>query len=130
MATTVVRAANAAPGPNSANLSNAQTGNGASTNVADRGSATGCTALLKVTTTVGATPTCTYAIEGSADGANWFPVAYADSATPETMSVATFAITTATTVYKILRVNMPWRYLRVTYSANTNVTNTADVWVF
>jgi hypothetical protein len=57
-------------------------------------------------------------------------VAYADSATPETMSVATFAITTATTVFKIMRVNMPWRFLRITYSANTNVTNTADVWVF
>lgn len=116
-------------GPNTANLSSAQTGNGASTNIIDRGKV--CAAgLLKITTTVGATPTCTYAIEGSADGANWFSVAYADSATPETVSVATFAITTATTVYKILRPNHPWRYLRLTYSANTNVTNTADVWVF
>lgn len=116
--------------PVTANLSTAQTGNGASTNVADRGKSTGCPALLKITTTIGATPTCTYAIEGSADGTNWFPAAYADSATPETMSVATFAITTATTVYKILRINMPWRFLRITYSANTNVTNTADIWVF
>jgi hypothetical protein len=116
--------------PNSANLSTAQTGNGASTNIADRVGGAQCTALVKITTTVGATPTCTYAIEGSADGTNWYPVAYADSATPETMSVATFAITTATTVFKIMRVNMPWRFLRITYSANTNVTNTADVWVF
>lgn len=115
--------------PNSASLSAAQTGNGVSTNIADRGAAVG-PALLKVTTTVGATPTCTYALEGSADGTNWFAVAYADSATPETVSVATFAITTATTVYKILRPNMPWRYLRITYSANTNVTTTADVWTF
>ncbi|HKY57537.1 MAG TPA: hypothetical protein VJL80_05825 [Aeromicrobium sp.] len=116
--------------PTSGNLSSAQTGNGASTNVADRGDAADRPALLKITTTVGATPTCTYAIEGSADGTNWFSVAYADSATPETLSVATFAITTATTVYKILRLNHPWRFLRVTYSANTNVTNTADVWMF
>jgi len=115
--------------PATANLSNAQTGNGQSTNVADRGATNG-TALLKITTTVGATPTCTYAVEGSADGTNWFAVAIADSATPETVSVATFAITTATTVFKILRPNHPWRYLRITYSANTNVTNTADVWVF
>jgi hypothetical protein len=129
MATVSVKQA-ASGQPNSANLSTAQTGNGQSTNVADRGSAAGCTALLKITTAIGATPTCTYAIEGSADGTNWFPAPYADSASPETMSVATFAITTATTVYKILRVNMPWRYLRLTYSANTNVTNTADVWVF
>lgn len=34
------------------------------------------------------------------------------------------------TVYKILRSAHPWRYLRITYSANTNVTNTADLWVF
>lgn len=115
--------------PNTANLSSAQTGNGQSTNVVDRGNALG-PALLKITTTVGATPTCTYAIEGSADGVNWFSVAYCDSATPETISVATFALTTATTVYKILRANHPWRYLRVTYSANTNVTNTVDVWTF
>lgn len=116
--------------PNTASLSAAQAGDGASTNIVDRGGAVDRAALLKVTTTVGATPTCTYAIEGSADGTNWFPVAYADSTTPETVSVATFAITTATTVYKILRPGHPWRYLRLTYSANTNVTNTADVWTF
>ncbi|MBC2903522.1 hypothetical protein [Streptomyces cupreus] len=116
--------------PNQAQLSNAQTGNGASTNIVDRGAVTERPALLKVTTTVGATPTCTYAIEGSADGTNWFAVAYADSATPETVSVATFAITTATTAYKILRPGHPWRYLRITYSANTNVTNTADLYAF
>lgn len=113
---------------NTANLSTGQTGNGTSTNVADRVGATGA-ALLKVTTTVGATPTCTYAIEGSADGTNWFNVAYADSATPGTVSVATFVINTATTVYKIIQPNVPVRFLRLTYSANTNVTNTADIWV-
>lgn len=125
-----ITVAGGGPQPNTASLSAAQTGNGASTNVADRGAAVERPALLKITTTVGATPTCTYAIEGSADGTNWFSVAYADSATPETVSVATFAITTATTVYKILRGGHPWRFLRVTYSANTNVTNTADLWTF
>lgn len=115
--------------PAGINLSAAQTGNGASTNILDRGGRSG-PALLKITTAIGATPTCTYAIEGSGDGTDWFPVAYADSATPETLSVATFVITTAITVRKILRPNHPWRFLRVTYSANTNVTNTADVWVF
>jgi hypothetical protein len=116
--------------PNSANLSTAQTGTGASTNVADRGAVTERPALLQIVTAIGATPTCTYAIEGSADGTNWFAVSYADSATPDTGSVATFAITTATTAYKILRPHQPWRYLRLTYSANTNVTNTADLYVF
>lgn len=117
------------PGPNSAALSTAQTGNGQSTNVADRGGST-APALLTIVTTVGATPTCTYAVEGSADGSDWFPVAIADAATPETVSVATFAVTTATTTRKILRPFHPWRYLRVTYSANTNVTNTATLFAF
>lgn len=117
------------PGPNVVSLSAAQTGNGQSTNVADRGNSVG-PALLTITTTVGATPTCTYAVEGSADGTDWFNVAFADAATPETPSVATFAITTATTVRKILRPNHPWRELRLTYSANTNVTNTATLHVF
>jgi hypothetical protein len=120
--------------PDQASLSAAQTGNGQSTNVADRGGARG-PALLKMTTTIGATPTVTIAIEGSADGTNWFAIAYADSATPTTVAVATFAvatfaITTATTVYKLLQVDQPWRFVRLTYSANTNVTSTADVWTF
>jgi hypothetical protein len=115
--------------PDSANLSTAQVGNGQSTNVADRGGARG-PALLKITTTIGATPTVTIAVEGSVDGTNWFNIAYADSATPTTVAVATFAITTATTVYKLLQVDQPWRFVRLTYSANTNVTSTADVWTF
>ena len=114
-------------GANTANLSAAQTGNGVSTNIVDRGGSVRA-ALLKITTTIGATPTCTYAIEGSPDGTNWFAVSYADSATPTTVSVATFVITTATTVWKILQPDVVWRYLRVTMSANTNVTTTADVW--
>lgn len=116
--------------PNSARLSQAQTGNGVSTNIVDRGAAAERPALLTITTTVGATPTCTYAIEGSADGTNWSLVSYADPATPDAGAVATFALTTAGTTLKILRTNQPWRYLRLTYSANTNVTTTADVTIF
>jgi len=111
------------------NLSTGQTGNGASTNVADRGGAIG-PALLRVTTAIGATPTCTYAIEGSTDNTNWYPVQYADSASPGTVVVTTFVITTAITALKIIQPNQPVRYLRVTYSANTNVTNTTDVFTF
>lgn len=113
------------------NLSNAQAGNAASTNVADRGAAAAPNpALLKIVTAVGATPTCTYLIEGSADGVNWFPAAYADAGTPATVVATTFVITTAGTAYKVLQADQPWRYLRVTYSANTNVTNTVDVFAF
>lgn len=117
-------------GPNTAVLSTAQTGNGQSTNIADRGSDIADSALLTIVTTVGSTPTCTYAVEGSVDGSDWFAVAFADVATPETVSVATFVITTATTARKILRPNHPWRFLRITYSANTNVTNTATLYTF
>lgn len=116
--------------PNSARLSQAQAGNGVSTNIVDRGAAVERPALLAITTAVGATPTCTYAIEGSADGTTWFAVSYADPATPDTWAVATFALTAAGTTLKILRPNQPWRYLRLTYSANTNVTNTTDAVVF
>lgn len=111
-------------------ISAAQTGNGASTGTSDRGGRVSCAVLVTITTTIGATPTCTYAIQGSVDGTNWFAVPYADSATPTTVSVATFAITTATTAYKYVQANTPARYLRVTMSANTNVTNTIDVSVF
>lgn len=117
------------PGPNTVVLSTLQTGNGQSTNVANRYGATG-PALLTIVSTIGAGPTVTVAIEGSSDGADWFPVAYADAATPETVSVATFAIVTATTTRKILRPFHPWQFLRLTYSANTNVTLTASLFVF
>lgn len=116
--------------PNQAVLSVSQTGGGASTNTADRGGRVDMPALLKITTTVGATPTCTYSVDGSTDGVNWFPVAYSDVASPETIIVATFAITSAGTVAKLLKVNQPWRYFRMMYSANTNVTNNAELWVF
>lgn len=114
---------------NVASLSAAQTGNGASTNVVDRGGSTNV-ALLKIVTTVGATPTCTYLIEGSVDNSTWFAVPYADSATPLTVTVATFVITTASTSHKYIQPDVPVRFLRVVYSANTNVTNSTDVYIF
>lgn len=116
---------------NSANLSTAQVfaGSAVSTNIADRGTVT-TPALLKITTTIGATPTVTIAIEGSPDGTNWFAIPYADSATPTTIAVAAFVITTATTVWKIIQPNVPVRFIRLNYTLNTNVTITADLWVF
>jgi hypothetical protein len=117
------------PASASANLSAAQAGNGPSTNVVDRGGSVG-PALLRLVTTIGATPTCTYAVEGSNDGAAFFPVQYADSASPQTLVITTFVVTTATTVRLLIPVNLPVRFLRVTYSANTNVTNTLDAFVY
>lgn len=108
------------------NLSTAQTGNGDSTNTMDRGYTLGGSCLLKITTTVGATPTVTINVQGSMDGTNFFNVAYAVSGTPETPAVAAIVITTATTNYYILRAAHPWRFLKLVYSANTNVTLTVD----
>ncbi len=125
----VVNASGTSGPPNTANLSTAQTGNGASTNVAHRGGAI-MSSLVQITTTVGAGPTCTYALEGSNDNTNWFAVPYADVATPATFVLTTFVITTAVTVFKIIQSNIPVRYLRITYSANTNVTSTADLWAY
>lgn len=112
---------------NTANLCTAQTGNGVTTNVADRGAIGGGPGILRIITTVGATPTCTYLVEGSADGTNFFAAPIALVTAPETVSVATFAITTAATTLFHIRPNHAWRYLRVTMSANTNVTSTIDV---
>jgi hypothetical protein len=111
------------------NLSTGQTGNGASTNIVDRDASVG-PVCLRLTTAIGATPTCTYAIEGSVDGTNWFAIQYADQASPQTLVITTFVITTAVTVHKLIPANIPVRYLRVSYTSNTNVTNTLDAFTF
>src|SRR6476646_11495750 len=114
-------------------LCTAQTGTGASTNVADRGAGYGSAgygpALLTINSTIGATPTVTVDIQGSADGTNWFNIAYALPATPETPVVTALTITTAVTSVYILRANQPWRFCRLNLSANTNVTLTASLYV-
>lgn len=111
-------------------LSNSQTGNVVSTNTADRGGLFG-PALLTITSTVGATPTVTVAMEASADGTNWWQPAYATTAAPETPVVTALApITTAVTSHYILRRDHPWRYFRLSYTLNTNVTLTATLAVF
>jgi hypothetical protein len=107
-----------------AQLSNAQAGNGASTNVVDRGGSLG-PCLIVITTAVGSTPTCTYQLEGSNDNSSFTPLSSADSGTPTVFSAATFTIVTATTVTRIVNPTSSARYIRITYSANTNVTNTA-----
>jgi len=119
-------------------LSNAQTGTGASTNTADRGGGNGQvnpgtgagTALLTIVSTVGATPTLTVDVQGSMDNSDWFNVAYATTAAPETPVVTSLTITTATTNRLIMRANQPWRFLRLNLSSNTNVTITATLYVF
>lgn len=108
-------------------LQSAQTGNADSTNTADRGALRGA-CLLEIVSTIGSTPTVTVNILGSMDGTNFFNVAYATAAAPETVAVAALTITTATTTRAILRPAHPWRYLKLNMSANTNVTLTSTIW--
>lgn len=109
-------------------LSTAQTGNGDSTNTALRIAPGGGGALV-VTSTVGATPTVTVNIQGSVDGTNFYNAPYALVATPETPVVTAITITTAVTTTYLLRPNHVWSYLKLAYSANTNVTLTATAYL-
>lgn len=107
----------------SAVLGTAQTGNGDTTDIADRGFARGGGALV-LTSTVGATPTVTVDIQGSIDGTTWFNVPYSLVATPRTFVLTAITITTAVTTTYLLQESVGWRYLKVVRSANTNVTLT------
>lgn len=116
-------------------LANAQVGNGASTNIAQRRPDLNVMkpSLLRIVTTIGATPTCTYLVEGSPDGSSWYPLPTQDvtaAGPPGALTSATFVVTTATTTWKLLPVDSPWTYVRVTFSANTNVTNTVDIFAY
>jgi hypothetical protein len=112
----------------SAVLGSAQTGNADSTNTVDRGFNRGPAAVV-VTTTVGATPTVKIDIQGSVDGTNFFNIGYALVATPETVAVAQITVTTAVTTTYLLRPTAPWRFLKLAYSSNTNVTLTATAYL-
>lgn len=84
--------------------------------------------LVRMTSTVGATPTATIALQGSKDNTTWFAVDYSDSATPSVYTQATFAITTAATIQKMIRPHQNFKFIRFNMTANTNVTiTTADV---
>jgi hypothetical protein len=118
-------------GGNITNLSTGQTGTGASTNVVQRRDPSAPRAsLIRIVTTIGATPTCTYQVEGSPDGVSFYPLSTYDATGAASPTGATFTVTTATTVWRVVPVDLPWTFLRITYSANTNVTNTADIWVY
>jgi len=107
------------------NLSTDQTGNADSTNTAFRGMQDRGGAVV-ITSVIGATPTVTVNIRGSVDGQNWFNIPYALVATPRTFVLTAITITTAVTTTYILQELIPWRYLKLVYSANTNVTLTAN----
>ncbi len=109
-------------------LGTAQTGNGDTTNTAFRGYRSLGGAVI-ITSAVGATPTVTVNIQGSVDGTNFFNVPYALVATPRTFVLTAITITTAVTTTYLLQELVPYQYLKLVYSANTNVTLTATTYL-
>lgn len=111
------------------NLQSAQTGNADSTNTMIRQSEVNLRAMiLRITSTVGATPTVTVNILGSNDGTNWYNIPYSPLASaPVAYTFAALTITTAVTSLYYLMAGQEWRYLKLNMSANTNVTLTSDV---
>lgn len=125
MATVVASAS--ALGGTVISLCSALAGNGDTTNTADRGTNPKANSTkIRVTAVPGATPTCTYSIQVSADNSSFSAATYADVSTPTT-DVATTFTSTGGVVEKIVKSQNTWRYIKVTISANTNVTNTIDV---
>jgi len=111
-------------------LQNAQTGNADSTNTIQRVSGEGNLRqmILRIVSTIGATPTVTVNIMGSGDGTTWWNIPYSPLASaPGDWTVAALTITTATTAMYALMPGRPWTFLKLVMSANTNVTLTTDV---
>ena len=92
-------------------LSVAQTGNADSTNIAQRSGQGG--GAIVVTSAIGATPTVTVNIQGSADGVAWFNIPYALVATPRTFVITAITITTAVTTTYLLQELVFWRYVKL-----------------
>ena len=110
-------------------LQNAQTGNADSTNTIVRQSEVNLRAMvLRITSTIGATPTVTVNIVGSFNGTDFFNIPYSIlSDTTNAWSIAALTITTAVTNHYELLPGQGWRYIKVVMSANTNVTLTTDL---
>lgn len=107
-------------------IANAATGNGNSTVLIANSRWFTNDILLRIVTTVGATPTATFNIQSSKDNSTFNNVNYALIATPNTLVSTAITITTAqTSIYRIPAHQA--KYLRVAVSANTNVTYTIDV---
>lgn len=89
--------------------------------VLDRGAYRGPAALV-VTNVGGGSPTVNVDIEASCDNINFYNVAYALVATPNTVAVAQIAVTTTATTTYLLVTDQAWRFLRVTTSTVNNET--------
>ena len=112
------------------NLQTAQTGSADSTNVIQRsgGDANLRPPVLRIVSTIGATPTVTVNIRGSADGTTYWNIPYSSlGAAPGDWTTAALTITTAVTSLYMLMPGQSWTYIKLVMSANTNVTLTSDI---
>lgn len=112
------------------NLQTGQTGNADSTNTIQRnaGETNLRPMVLRIVSTIGATPTVTIKILGSVDGTTFVNVPYSVmSAAPSDYTTANITTTTAKTELYSLMPGQPWNFLKVNMSANTNVTLTTDL---
>lgn len=113
------------------NLQTAQTGNADSTNTIQvkGGEVNLRPYIVRIVSTIGATPTVTIKILGSFDGgANFVKLYYSVmSAAAGDYTNADITTTTAKTeLYEILP-GQGWTHLKINMSANTNVTLTSDL---
>jgi hypothetical protein len=110
-------------------LQNAQTGNADSTNTIQRQSEGNLRQqVLRIVSTIGATPTVTVNILGSVDGVTFFNIPYSPlGSAPGAWTTAAIVITTAVTSLYALMPGQAWNYLKLNMSVNTNVTLTTDV---
>ena len=112
------------------NLQTAQTGNADSTNTIQRSGsdANMRQVVLRIVSTIGATPTVTVKIRGSQDGTNFWDIPYSPlGAAPGDWTTAALVITTATTALYTLWPNGPWTFIKLVMTLNTNVTLTSDI---
>ena len=111
-----------------ANLQTAQTGNADSTNVVQRPFESNRQVILRIVSTIGATPTVTVNIKGSIDGTTFYNIPYSVlSVAPNGYSVAPLVITTAVTSHYALMQGQSWNFIKLVMTLNTNVTLTSDV---
>jgi hypothetical protein len=110
-------------------LQNAQTGNADSTNTIIRSSEINLRQMvLRIVSTIGATPTVTVNILGSNDGISFFNIPYSPlAAVAGQWTFAAIVITTAVTSLYSLMAGQEWRFIKLNMSANTNVTLTTDL---
>ena len=84
---------------------------------------------VKITSTIGSTPTVTVNLQGSMDGTAWYNVPYALVATPRTFVLTAVTITTAVTTTYLLQEEVAYQFFKFVTTANTNVTLAATAYL-